>query len=132
MERLEASRKEEALDSQLHLMENLAQQMAVPVFMVSVPCQQILEYPESDDYIRMRMKRILQQSAKLGNIIHMLHDFRESSESNKVNVKIFSVTEYMMEITKSYVSLAEEKGIALRVDVPQGLLWTSDPKRLPP
>lgn len=130
MERLEASRKEEALDSQLHLMENLAQQMAVPVFMVSVPCQQILEYPESDDYIRMRMKRILQQSAKLGNIIHMLHDFRESSESNKVNVKIFSVTEYMMEITKSYVSLAEEKGIALRVDVPQGLLWTSDPKRV--
>ncbi len=130
MERMEARRKEEALDSQLHLMENLAQQMAAPVFMVSVPCQQILEYSKSDDYIRMRMKRILQQSAKLGNIIHMLHNFRESSESNKVNVKIFSVTEYMAEITKSYVSLAEEKGIALRVDVPQELLWTSDPKRV--
>lgn len=130
LERIEAKRKEEILDSQLHLMENLAQQMAVPVSMVSVPCQQILEYPKSDDYIRIRLKRILQQGAKLGNIIHMLHNFRESSESNRINVKIFSVTEYMTEIAKGYVSLAKDKGIALEVNVPQELFWTSDPKRV--
>lgn len=130
MEKIEAKRKEETLDSKLHLMENLAQQMAIPVFMVSVPCQQILEYHKSDDYIRTQLKKILQQSSKLGHIIRMLHNFRESNESNNLNVKIFSVTDYMTEIGKSYLSLARDKNIDLRIDVPQGLLWTSDPKRV--
>lgn len=130
MERIEARRKEETLDSKLHLMENLAQQMAVPVSMVSVPCQQILEYPRSDDYIRTHSKMILQQSAKLGHIIHMLHNFRESNETNNLSVKIFSVTEYMTEITRSYISLARDKHIPLEVEVPPELLWTSDPKRV--
>lgn len=130
MEKIEAKRKEETLDSKLHLMENLAQQMAIPVFMVSIPCQQILEYHKSDDYIRTHLKRILQQSSKLGHIIRMLHNFRESNETNNQNVKIFSVTDYMTEIARSYLSLARDKNIDLRIDVPQGLLWTSDPKRV--
>lgn len=130
LERIEARRKEEILDSKLHLMENLAQQMAAPVFMVSVPCQQLLDYGHSDDYIRQRLRKVLQQSDKLSNIIHMLHDFRESSESGNLSVKIFSVTEYVTEIAKSYVSLAEERGISFELRVPGELLWTSDPKRV--
>lgn len=131
LERIEARRKEEILDSKLHLMENLAQQMAGPVFMLSVPCQQMLDYPQSDEYIRKRSKRILRQGAKLSNIIHMLHNFRESSESgNNINVKIFSVTEYVTEIARSYVSLAQEKGLGFEFQVPEALLWTSDPKRV--
>lgn len=131
LERIEAKRKEEILDSKLHLMENLAQQMAGPVFMISVPCQQMLDYAQSDDYIRRRSRRILRQGEKLSNIIHMLHNFRESSESgNNINVKIFSVTEYVTEIAKSYESLAREREIRFEMQLPEELLWTSDPKRV--
>lgn len=131
LERIEARRQEEILDSKLHLMENLAQQMAGPVFMISVPCQQMLDYPQSDDYIRKRSKRILRQGEKLSNIIHMLHNFRESSGSgNNLSVKIFSVTEYMAGIAESYVSLARDKGLEFGIEVPPALLWTSDPKRV--
>lgn len=130
LERIEARRKEEILDSKLHLMENLAQQMAAPVFMVSVPCQQVLEYGHADDYIRQRLRKVLQQSDKLSNIIHMLHNFRESSESGNLSVKIFSVTEYVTEIARSYVSLAQERGLVFDLRVPEELLWTSDPKRV--
>lgn len=131
LERIEAKRKEEILDSKLHLMENLAQQMAGPVFMISVPCQQMLDYAQADDYIRKQSKRILRQGEKLSNIIHMLHNFRESSESgNNISVKIFSVTEYVSEIAKSYESLARDKGLRFEMHLPEELLWTSDPKRI--
>ncbi|MCM1502405.1 MAG: helix-turn-helix domain-containing protein [Bacteroidales bacterium] len=130
MERIEARRKEETLDSKLHLMENLAQQMAVPVSMISVPCQQILEYQRSDDYIRSHSRKILQQSTKLGHIIQMLHNFRESNEPGNLNVKIFSVTEYMAEIAESYISFAQSHGISLDIDIPRDLLWTSDPRKV--
>ena len=56
-------------------------------------------------------RKVLQQSDKLSNIIHMLHNFRESSESGNLSVKIFSVTEYVTEIARSYVSLAQERGL---------------------
>ena len=129
LERIEAKRKEEILDSKLHLMENLAQQIAGPVFMLSVPCQQLLDYAQSDEYIRKRSKRILCQGEKLSNIIHMLHNFRESSESgNNINVKIFSITEYVTEIAEGYLSLAQEKGLDLELQVPEELFWTSDPR----
>ncbi|MDE7127231.1 MAG: helix-turn-helix domain-containing protein [Bacteroidales bacterium] len=130
MEKIEAKRKEEALDSKIHLLENLTQQMAVPVSMISVPCQQILEYPKSDEYIKAYSRKIIQQNTKLGHLIQMLHNFRESSETGNINAKIFPITEYMSEITGSYVRLAQSSGITLEIDMPQDLLWTSDPRRV--
>lgn len=133
MEKIEISRREESLLQNAHIMENLAQQMAIPVSMISVPGQQILEYHNSDSIIRTYSSRILKECAKLERLIHMLHDFRESSETNassSSDIKIFPVSEYLAEVAGSYRAIAEERGITLEIKSPENIMYASDPKKI--
>ena len=133
LEKIEISRREEALLQNAHLMENLAQQMAIPVSMISVPGQQILEYQHSDNTIKNYSAKILKECAKLEHLIHMLHDFRESSETNATNnsdIKIFPVSEYLTEVAGSYRTLAEERGISLEIKASENIMYASDPKKI--
>ncbi len=133
MEKIEISRREESLLQNAHLMENIAQQMAIPVSMISVPGQQILEYQNSDSLIKDYSARILKECSKLEHMIHMLHDFRESSETNtssSSDTKIFPVSEYLGEVAGSYRTLAEERNIDLEIKTPENIMYASDPKKI--
>ena len=90
MKKLETKRKEELLDSTVQLFENIAQELTMPVTMISGPCQQILEYEKSDSFIRQHGEKILQHSGKLLGMLRMFQNFSESSDSEQGYVQMFS------------------------------------------
>lgn len=122
--RLAHERAEKILDSKVHLLETVAQELSVPLTMIAAPCRQILEYKKSDMYIRKYGEQIMKQSHKLFDMLNMLNDMDSSSE---IEPRIFSVSDMADNITGPYATLASERGILFNVTVPRRIVWESDP-----
>lgn len=129
MEKLEARRKEEILDSKVHMFENIARELTVPVTMISGPCQQILEYGSADRFIKSHSEKILQQSNRIFSILKMFHDFSESNEAEQIGqIQMFNVSEMSYEISKSYTKHADNKKVEFSVEIGNSIVWSSSPK----
>ena len=125
MEKLETKRKEELLDSTVQLFENIAQELTMPVTMISGPCQQILEYEKSDRFIRQHSEKILQQSGKLQSMLRMFQNFRESNDSELSRAQMFNVGDLAEEIARPFIRHAENRKVAFTRAVPQNLVWNT-------
>ena len=125
MKKLETKRKEELLDSTVQLFENIAQELTMPVTMISGPCQQILEYEKSDRFIRQHSEKILQQSGKLQSMLRMFQNFRESNDSELSRAQMFNVGDLAEEIARPFIRHAENRKVAFTRAVPQNLVWNT-------
>ncbi len=125
MEKMETKRKEELLDSTVQLFENIAQELTMPVTMISGPCQQILEYEKSDRFIRQHSEKILQQSGKLQSMLRMFQNFRESNDSELSRAQMFNVGDLAEEIARPFIRHAENRKVAFTRAVPQNLVWNT-------
>ena len=124
-EKMEAKRKEELLDSTVQLFENIAQELTMPVTMISGPCQQILEYEKSDSFIRQHSEKILQQSGKLQSMLKMFQNFRDSNDSGQSRAQMFNVSELAEEISKTFTRHAEDRKITFIKTIQPNLVWNT-------
>ena len=122
---MEAKRKEELLDSTVQLFENIAQELTMPVTMISGPCQQILEYEKSDSFIRQHSEKILQQSGKLQSMLKMFQNFRDSNDSGQSRAQMFNVSELAEEISKTFTRHAEDRKITFIKTIQPNLVWNT-------
>ena len=130
MERMEARRKEEMLDSTVQMFESIAQELTMPVTMISGPCQQILEYEKSDSFIKSHSEKILQQSGKLLSMLDIFQDFRESSDNEQLKIQMFSVSDLAEEIAGTFTRHAESRGIAFIKDIKENLVWSTSSEKV--
>lgn len=128
IEKENARRKEEMLDSTVQLFENISQELTMPLTMISGPCQQILEYDRSDRFIRQHSEKIMQQSNRLFNMLRIFNEFSESNDSEQVQVQMFSVSDTADEISQTFIRHAESRGITFNIDISRPLLWSSSSK----
>ena len=124
-EKMEAKRKEELLDSTVQLFENIAQELTMPVTMISGPCQQILEYEKSDSFIRQHSEKILQQSGKLQSMLKMFQNFRDSNDSGQSRAQMFNVSELAEEISKTFTRHAEDRKNTFIKTIQPNLVWNT-------
>lgn len=117
-------RAEKILDSKVHLLETVAQELSVPLTMIAAPCQQLLEYKKTDMYIRKYGEQIMKQSHKLFDMLNLLNDIDSSSE---IEYRMFSVSDLADNIAGPYTSAASEKGISFNATIPRRIVWGSDP-----
>lgn len=127
--RMEAQRKEEIMDSTVQLFENIAQELTMPVTMISGPCQQILEYDRSDSFIKLHSEKILQQSGKLLSMLRMFQDFKESNDNEQLQVQLFSVSDIAEDVANTFIRHAEARDVTFRKDIQKNLIWSSSSKK---
>lgn len=131
MEKIEAKRNEEILDSKVHLFENIAQELTMPLTMISGPCQQILDYGKSDSFIKSHGEKILHQSQRLRNLLRIFHDFSESNEQQLTeHVQVFSVSDIAEEISSGWVENASDRDIRFDTDIQRQIVWSTAPKEV--
>lgn len=126
IKKAEHKRKEEAYNSKMLLLDNFAQELSTPLTLISVPCQQIIDYGESDDYIRMHGEKILQQSYRLHSWLKLFHDFKESSIPDmKKFAEELSISELIQEISASYSVYAKDRGISFSTGIDGEIMWNT-------
>lgn len=131
MERMQAKFEEESLVSRLHVMENFSRELSSPITMISALSQQLMGMSEKDGDRHEFLKKLMDQSKRLSRILSTFHYFSESNDMKQnVSAKMFSVSELASGIHETYLELASQKNVSLAADIPEDLLWSTDPKRL--
>lgn len=124
-EKLKIQHREEILDFTIKLFENIARELTMPLTMISGPCQQMLEYDKSDDYIKLHSTKILHQSDRLMNMVKMFYDFIESYDTDKVNVRMFSVSDMAEGIAGTFAKMADNLGISFSYSIVKDIVWST-------
>lgn len=124
---MEQAHKEEVYEEKLRFFTNITHEFCTPLTLIYGPCERILDYPGSDDYIRKYVGLIRTNAERLNNLIQELIDFRRMETGHKViKVRKIGVSELCNETFGSFTELAERNNINYVNDIKPSLSWNSD------
>lgn len=125
--RLEQSHKEEIYEEKLRFFTNITHEFCTPLTLIYGPCERILNYNGSDDYICKYVGLIRSNAERLNSLIQELIDFRRIETGNKVlkPCKV-GVSELCSDIMTSFSELAERNNINFVNEIAPDIVWTSD------
>ena len=129
IERMKARWKEETLSSKLSLLQNFSSQIERPVSLQAVPCQQILDYSRSDEYIRSCAERALNYGERVGQTIRLFRSLSEGEEGKeRPEVRLFSPRDILSDLVETYQGLALSRGVRFTAEIPHKILWATSPR----
>lgn len=127
MSRLEQAHREEVYEEKLKFFTNITHEFCTPLTLIYGPCERILTYPGSDDYIRKYVGLIRSNAERLNTLIQELIDFRRIETGHKVlKPGRVGVSELCSDIMLSFSELVERNNINFINDIAPGIVWVSD------
>ena len=95
--------------------------------MIYGPCQRILTYPSTDNYIRKYASIIQQNAQKLNALILELIEFRRLETGNKtLEIQKLPVSAQTQNTADSFNELAESRKINYQLKIEKEVYWNSD------
>lgn len=127
MKRLEQTHKEEVYEEKLKFFTNITHEFCTPLTLIYGPCERIINYPGSDDYIRRYTGIVRSNAERLNTLIQELIDFRRMETGNKrLKIHEVGVSELCSDIISSFAELAERNNIDLINEIEPGIEWPTD------
>ncbi|MCD8176639.1 MAG: hypothetical protein LUE98_04140 [Tannerellaceae bacterium] len=86
------------------------------------PCERIISYTGSDEYILKYATLVRQNVEKLNELIQELIEFRRLETGNMLpNIRNLQVSDIITNISNSFTELAETRGIRYEIRIPEGI-----------
>lgn len=127
MARLEQAHREEVYEEKLKFFTNITHEFCTPLTLIYGPCERILTYPGSDDYIRKYVGLIRSNAERLNTLIQELIDFRRIETGHKILKPCrVGVSELCTDIMHSFSELSERNNINFIDEVSPDITWVSD------
>ncbi len=124
---LEQQHKEEVYEEKLRFFTNITHEFCTPLTLIYGPCERILEYSGTDDYIRQYVELVRQNVERLNTLIQELIDFRRIETGHKrLKITRVGVSSLCSEIMTSFSELADRNNISLINEISPGIEWTTD------
>jgi len=127
IERLNQQQQEEIYESKLRFFTNITHEFCTPLTLIYGPCEKILSYSGTDEYINKYASLIQHNAEKLNGLILELIEFRRLETGNKtLDIKSFSVSDAIRNIAESFSEFAETKEFEYQTNITDGIVWNSD------
>lgn len=131
VEKMNQKQREEIYESKLRFFTNITHEFCTPLTLIYGPCNKILTYVNSDNYINKYAGLIQQNAEKLNSLIEELIEFRRLETGNKMlKINQLSVSELTRNIAQSFSELAEARGFVYEINIEENILWNSDSNSL--
>lgn len=125
--RLEQEQREEVYEEKLRFFTNITHEFCTPLTLIHIPCERILNYKQSDEYIRKYIGLIKQNAERLNMLIQEIIEFRRIETGHKMRrVQAVPVSRTCSEITASFADLAEQNRITLEAGIEPEITWNTD------
>lgn len=127
MAALQQRQKEEIYESKLRFFTNITHELCTPLTLIAGPCQRILEYKNSDDFV-LKYARLIERNAhRMNELTQELIEFRRIETQHKqFHIENIEITRLTEEIFNSFSDLAESKGITYQMYVAEHVCWNTD------
>lgn len=127
LDRLERVHKEEVYEEKLKFFTNITHEFCTPLTLIYGPCERILDYPGSDDYIRRYVGLVRTNAERLNTLIQELIDFRRMETGHKrLKLTSVGVSQLCSDIITSFSELADRNRVELVDEIEPDIVWTTD------
>lgn len=125
--RLKEKYKEEMYEGKLRFFTNITHEFCTPLTLIYGPCERILNYEHSDDFIKKYAQIIKSNTERLNSLIQEVIDFRRMETGNQIcHIQELNISELGNGIIESFDELAEQNRIQLETDITPDIIWRSD------
>lgn len=117
----------EVYESKLRFFTNIAHEFCTPLTLIHGPCERILQYGNSDQFITRYAGLIQRNAERMNDLIQQLIDFRHIETGNRpLLVERLAITDIAGGIFDTFTELAESRDISYVRKIEPALLWNSD------
>ncbi len=127
LEKMRQAHKEKVYEEKLRFFTNITHEFCTPITLISGPCERILAYENSDDYIRRYATLIYNNSRRLNNLIQEIIDLRRIETGHNLRkVRRIDVSELCNETISTFDDMAERCNVAVVNEVSPDIVWNTD------
>lgn len=127
IEKMNRQQRNELYESKLRFFTNITHEFCTPLTLIYGPCQKILSYSATDNYVHKYAMLIQQNAQKLNALILELIEFRRLETGNKVlDIRQLPVSEQTRNIAESFNELAESRELNYQLKIEEQVYWNSD------
>jgi signal transduction histidine kinase/DNA-binding response OmpR family regulator/ligand-binding sensor domain-containing protein len=120
--------REELYEAKMKFFTNITHEFLTPLTLIQGPCDRILAYQNSDDYVRKYASLLHMNVNRLQLLIHEIINFSKQEEFGTQDCTIEQVN--LNEVTKSiglgFSETIESNNIDFKLEVEEGLFWNTD------
>lgn len=125
--RLNEKYKEEMYEGKLRFFTNITHEFCTPLTLIYGPCERMLHYENSDNFIKKYVGIIKSNTERLNSLIQEVIDFRRMETGNRLcHIQAVNISELANEIIESFGELAEQNRISLETGIGQDIIWQTD------
>lgn len=120
--------KDELYQAKMKFFTNITHEFLTPLTLIQGPCERIIEYSNSDDYIKKYATLLRLNSERLQLLIHEIINFskREEFGSQVCKIETVQLSENLKAIRLAFEESAERNHVDFQFDVPEKLIWNTD------
>lgn len=128
IEKLERQELKNIHEAKLRFFTNIAHEFYTPITLIYGPCERLLDYHNSDEYIRKYTNIILSNAERMKHLISELMEFRKiDRDLMTIAPKRINITRLIKEISSKFQEIIEENCINFTINMPQSdVYWISD------
>lgn len=126
MEKFEQEKERELYTSKIEFFTNVAHEIRTPLTLIKSPLESVLTEKELPENVKMELEIMDQNAERLLNLTNQLLDFRKTENKGfKLNPVECSVGSIIRSVYKRFTTLVNQKGIELKVEIPEEELLAS-------
>jgi len=128
-EQMDRRHKEELYEEKLHFFTNITHEFKTPLSLIYTPCERILSYDGTDDYVRKYTKVIRANTDRLNAMIQEIIDYRKLESGHQtVHLREVDISDITLNYFHSFLDLAERNGMTMEHEIVPGIRWVTDSK----
>ena len=126
MEKFEQEKERELYTSKIEFFTNVAHEIRTPLTLIKSPLESVLTEKELPENVKMELEIMDQNAERLLILTNQLLDFRKTENKGfKLNPVECSGGSIIRSVYKRFTTLVNQKGIELKVEIPEEELLAS-------
>lgn len=111
-------------ESHISSFSNLANELSLPLALISGPCQQILEHLSADPFVRRQAGFIQRSVQRLNDLIFMINAMKSmASDSPEERVELLDVSYFTGNVARSFIEPAKKRAVAFCMAIQPDVLF---------
>ena len=124
---IEHQHREEVYEEKLRFFTNITHEFCTPLTLIYGPCERIMSYEGTDDYIRKYIGLVRTNVERLNTLIQELIDFRRIETGHKIlKIRPVNISKLCEDTVATFSDLAERNNIDFTADIQGAVIWNTD------
>lgn len=124
---IEHQHREDLYEEKLRFFTNITHEFCTPLTLIYGPCERIMSYSATDNYIKKYVGIIRANVERLNTLIQELIDFRRIETGHKtLKIREVNISELASDTVDSFSELAERNNIDFVADIQPDVIWNTD------